>query len=239
MNKSMAFVFMLIAPLYLGAAEPIDLTFSGELILPSCNIDFSDGSNIHMAEFGEVNVSDTRYYKPGEADINNFDYSQELPSAVFYVRISGCTSASLNADSDGKQFTFTIDPGPGSEWVNGDVNDYMSGSLTPTEGEAKDFGAKILVPYTGQTSSESPTKWSILTGAGVTNARADGNRTDVVSVTRSFAVAFSDLKEKSNEDGSSYWLMPMRVNLGMLKPPVTGMNMGQFSVSGILTTTYY
>lgn len=130
MNRFILLFFVLAAPFYLHAQAPIDLTFSGELVLPSCNIAFSngdeDGSNMYTTNFGDVNVSDIRYYAKDQVR-PTYTYLNEKISEIYHIKISGCTAASVSEGSNGKQFTLTLTPGAGTEWVNATGGDNFMG----------------------------------------------------------------------------------------------------------------
>lgn len=255
MNKIIAIVFLLVSPFYLWAAEPIELTFSGELVLPSCDISFSDGEgeNTYITSFGDVNESDIRYYDKSLVDSGGWTYPVLKISEIYHIKISGCTAESVSGDSNGKQFTLTMIPGAGTEWVNTIYGDnYLGGGLKPTTG-ATDFAVKIEVPATTSSTSgviaakipESgiPAKWTTLTAAGQLG-RGHGDYNETGFLASYLSVALSDLQEKTAGDGSSYWLLPMRNVLGMdyyktdSGTPV-GANIGNLNVTGILTVTYY
>jgi type 1 fimbria pilin len=207
----------------------IDLTFSGTIVNPTCTINFDDNTANKAINFNTVNVSDLRYYGSGEID--TYTYSQEQSSAIFNVKITGCTPSQVSSNSSGKQFTFTIAPGAGGEWVD---EGYMGGAIAPTSG-ATDFAAKIMVPSSYPTTA-TPDRWKTLTGTGITGR--NDSRSDDDGVISSLGVAFSDLVT-TGSGSTQAWLLPMKVKLGMKEVDSSGQNAGAFAVSAVISVTYF
>jgi type 1 fimbria pilin len=230
---ALGLVCALLTPLALAGdgIKTIDLTFAGTVVQPSCKIVFDNDSASKTIDFGTVNVSELRYYAANTVDANI--YSKTKQSDIFQMRISGCTPESVTKDSNGKQFTLTIAAGANSEWYYGSSS-YMSGSLSPRSG-ASDFAARILVPNT-LPAVAAPDSWKVLTISDATQGLFDA-QSNVKGFTSSLAVSLDDLVLSGSGDNRT-WAMPMRVELGMENVSL-GQNVGAFSVSGVITVTYY
>ena len=209
----------------------IDLNFTGTVIQPSCTITFDNDAANKSIDFGSVDVSDIRFLAANQVG-NQYSYSKTIDSPVFGIKIKDCVPNTLSTNSSGKQFTISIAAGAGSEWV---IGDYMGGGLSPTSG-ASDYAAKIMVPATFPTDA-APTTWKTLTATGVTGRTyPDTGNMGVIS---DMPVAFTDLVV-SGSGSSQSWLLPMKVALGMESTVVgAGTNAGAFSVSAILTVSYF
>lgn len=216
--------------------KTIDLNFTGTVIQPSCMITFQNGGVTQNVNFGTVNVSDIRYFKNNEVD-NMYTYSKTIDSPLFGIKIRGCLPGNISTDSSGKQFTLSIAAGAGSQWVSSsaDNQNYMGGGLSPTSG-ATDYAAKVLVPATFPAQA-SPTSWKTLTASGI-NGRSypdEGN----MGVISDMPIAFSDLITSGTGNDQS-WELPMKVALGMAGAGAgSGENAGAFSVSAIMTVSYF
>ncbi|HKN03063.1 MAG TPA: hypothetical protein VJY31_03875 [Buttiauxella sp.] len=211
--------------------KTIDLNFTGTVIQPSCTITFDNDAANKSIDFGSVDISDIRFLAKNEVR-NEYSYSKTIGSPIFRIKIKDCVPNTLSTNSSGKQFTISIAAGAGSEWVSGD---YMGGGLSPTSG-ATDYAAKILVPATFPAEA-APTTWKTLTATGV--AGRTYPETGNMGVISDMPVAFSDLIS-SGSGSSQSWLLPMKVALGMENTLVgAGTNAGTFSVSAIMTVSYF
>ncbi|RBQ34284.1 hypothetical protein C2125_11050 [Rahnella aquatilis] len=211
--------------------KTIDLNFTGTVIQPSCTITFDNDAANKSIDFGSVDVSDIRFLAQNQVG-NQYSYSKTIDSDLFGIKIKGCLPNTISTNSSGKQFTLSIAAGAGSEWVSGD---YMGGGLSPTSG-ASDYAAKILVPATFPAVA-APTSWKTLTASGVTGR--DYPDTGNMGVISDMPVAFSDLIS-SGTGSSQSWLLPMKVALGMENTQVgAGTHAGAFSVSAIMTVSYF
>lgn len=219
----------------------IELTFDGDVVLPSCVIEFETGGDSWDANFGDVNVSDLRYFGQGVASggIGDDRYSKQI-SLDSKIKISGCSAGSISKDGSGKQLAFSIAKNGATEWVTQVNSDggYMAGGIAPTTG-ATQFAAKIMVPdIRGGAMANPPTSWVTLTNSSVTSGGVD-SRTGQNGVTGgSYKVAFSDLiAMQSGSD--TYWLLPVKMNLGMRNEKLDGKTTGNFAVSATVTAEYY
>lgn len=225
----------------------IDLTFSGTIVKPSCNIQFESGGNNKTIDFGPVNVSDIRYFKAGKLGGSGaaaYTYSKYISSDVFRIAISGCSPEQIST-VDGGQFSLTIAPVVG-KWVNilvGSAVLYMNGSIQPPDGSAASgFGAKFLVPNAKSGMiTDNPDSWAIFTDESVsiraqsTNVPSGDIETGKVS---NLKVNFSQLSTAGSGD-TMKWLIPMKVKLGMVDADQVTETSGEFHVSASITATYY
>ncbi|KNC88532.1 fimbrial protein [Trabulsiella odontotermitis] len=237
--KKYSFILIgaLLAPFATFAGDgqsTIDLTFTGTVVQPSCKIVFDNGTAAKTVDFGTVNVSDLRYYASG-SDVFSDGYNKSLVSSTFQMQFSECSAENLVADSNGKLFKITIGAGANSAWnMSSDGNNYVYGGLSPTSG-ATDFMARVLIPRYYPVSGTDPNNgWTVLTVSGADKGRNYTNSIVDSAPVTSLSVNFDDLAPL----GQGTWALPMKVELGM-KDTGLGQNVGAFSISAVMTVTYY
>uniref|UniRef100_UPI0011E85C28 fimbrial protein n=1 Tax=Serratia marcescens TaxID=615 RepID=UPI0011E85C28 len=102
---------LVISLLFLGsawAAEPannIKLNFAGRVNTPSCQIKIDSGDSKDLV-FGNVNVSDLRYFNNNELGSDypaQWTYSKYIASPIFNIEISQCSADQIAADNNGYQ----------------------------------------------------------------------------------------------------------------------------------------
>lgn len=214
----------------------IKMNFEGDVVLPSCVIEFEGKGNAWSEDFNEVNVSDIRYYTNGTITPEDDKFFSKQISRDAVIKISGCAANQLNTDVNGKQIVFTIVKNGNANWLND--GGYMAGALVPTTG-ATDYAVKFMVPDASAGAiSDSPTLWKTLTDPSVTSGSVD-SRIGQTGVTSAYEVALSDLIAVNGSGSDAYWKLPVRMNLGMASKMMAGKNMGELNVSATITASYY